>query len=86
MMLRSPLTTSVQADQSPARDPDGQVRARRTAEGVFGREGTCDLEFQLWLYYRLFGDWMRMRARGVILPRSLCDRQQITYKWRRRER
>lgn len=61
-MLRSPLTTSVQVDRSPTKVSDGWVRETRTTKGIVGREGTRNREFQLWLYHRLFGDCVGMRA------------------------
>jgi len=68
MMLRSPLTTSVDADQSPLGASDGRVEGTRTTKGVVGRERACDLEPWLWFWFchhRLFGDyvWVRVQPR-----------------------
>ena len=89
IMLRSPLTTSGDADQSPSVASDGRVEGTRTTKGIVGRESACDLEpsLRLWLwlcYHRLFCDYVRVRTLGVILSHSL-DAQRETHKQKRRE-
>jgi len=61
MTLRSPLTTSADVDQVPVMVLDEWVGGTRMAEGIVGRERTCDLEswHWHWLCHRLFGDCLR---------------------------
>ena len=85
MTLRSPLTTSVNVDQSPSMTSDGQTEGARTTKGIFRGERTCDFEFWLWLcHHCLFSDCTRVRMQGVISPYSF-DSQRQTHMQKRRE-